>query len=378
MLIYDSIIVGGGPAGASAAYAMARSGLKVLLLEKAMMPRYKCCAGGIPRKVAQILDFDFSSCCDSPIRGIVFSWISDHRNSIKEDNILGWVVKREIFDHLLLEQARSAGAEVVEGCRFLDLKEEENFVRVTTTGNDYRGSTLIGADGALSTVARKLRLKLHSQPGFALETRLKVPDSILDRKRETIYFDMGAIPGGYAWIFPLHDQLNVGVASRRPGFLGLKQCLLDYLRREGLENYNVDSAIRGAPMAFRLLPFRLVKGHCCLTGDAAGLIDRMSGEGIYTAILSGQLAAEAVENFLAGRAQLDSYQTMIRKNLGMNIFLANLASRATDLFPRLIFDRVCANPTRTRKAMALVQGELDYRDVLFRRKYASDGSVGSD
>jgi len=364
MTIYDSIIVGGGPAGASAAYAMARSGLKVLLLEKAVMPRYKCCAGGIPRKVEQILDFDFSSCCDSPIRGIVFSWISDRRNSIKEDNILGWVVKREIFDRLLLDQARSAGAEVVERCGFLDLEEKKSYVRVRTTGSDYRGSTLIGADGAVSSVARRLRLKLHSQPGFALETRLKVPDSVLDEKRETLFFDMGAIPGGYAWIFPLHDQLNVGVASRRSGFRGLKQSLLDYIEREGLERYNIDSAIRGARLAFRLLPFRLVKGRCCLTGDAAGLIDRMSGEGIYPAILSGQLAARAVENFLAGRARLGSYQTMIRKHLGMNIFLANLASRATGLFPRLIFDRVCANPARTRKAMALVQGELDYMDLI--------------
>ncbi|MEA1928324.1 MAG: geranylgeranyl reductase family protein, partial [Candidatus Auribacterota bacterium] len=333
-------------------------------LEKEQMPRYKCCAGGIPRKVGDSLDFDFSSCCNSPARGIVFSWLSGETHTRRGDDLLGWVVKREIFDQILLEQAREAGARVVERCKFIDLEDKNNVVRIITTGDDFQGRTLIGADGAGSPVARKLKLTRHSRAGFALETRIEVPDSILDNKRGNLYFDLGGVPGGYGWIFPLEDCLNVGVSTRRSVFRGLKPRLRDYLRREKLDKYILDSNIRGAHLAFRLLPFGLVKGHCCLAGDAAGLIDRLTGEGIYPAIISGQLAGRAVEDYLDGEARLNNYQTLIRKSLGMNLFLANLASRVTGLFPRAIFDRVCGNPRRVGKAMAVIQGELSYRDLF--------------
>ena len=364
MTIYDSIVIGGGPAGSSAAYTMARAGLKVLLLEKETMPRYKCCGGGIPRKVGEILDFDFSICRDAPARGIVFSWLSKETHSRIGEELLGWVVKREIFDQLLLEQARSAGARVEEGCKFIDLKEGRDILHVTTTGGEFSGRTLIGADGAGSAVARRIGLTGHSRPGFALETRIEIPDSILEERRENLYFDLGGIPAGYGWIFPLKDSLNVGVATRRSSFRGLRTCLRDYLHREGLEEYNDNSNIRGGTLAFRLRPSGLVKGHCCLIGDAAGLTDRLTGEGIYPAILSGQLAGESVTNLLRGDAQLNAYQTAIKKSLGMNIFLANLASRLSGLFPRIIFDRVCGNQRRIEKAMAVIQGELNYRDLF--------------
>lgn len=367
MTIYDSIVVGGGPAGSSAAYTMARAGLNVLLLEKEKMPRYKCCGGGISRKVREILDFNFSICCDSPARGIVFSWLSGQTHSRKGDDLLGWVVKREIFDQLLIRQARSTGARVEEGCKFIDLKEGRNVLHVTTTGGDFAGMTLIGADGAGSAVARRLGLTRHSRPGFALETRIEVPDSILKEKRGNLYFDLGGIPGGYGWIFPLKNCLNVGVATRRSSFRGLKACLRDYLHREELEEYSGNSDLRGSMLAFRLLPFGLVKGRCCLTGDAAGLADRLTGEGIYPAIFSGQLAGGAVEDFLEGRARLNAYQTAISESLGMNIFLANLASRLTGLFPRMIFDRVCGNQRRIEKVMMVMQGVLEYRAFLGNR-----------
>ena len=99
MTIYDSIVVGGGPAGSTAARAMARAGLKVLLLEKEKMPRYKCCAGGIPRKVSELLDFDISPCCESPVRRVVFSWLSRKPQFPPDRSLLGWVVRRELFDH---------------------------------------------------------------------------------------------------------------------------------------------------------------------------------------------------------------------------------------------------------------------------------------
>lgn len=367
MITYDSIIIGGGPAGSSAAYAMARAGLNVILVEKEKIPRYKCCAGGIPKKAIDMFDFDFSSCQDSPIRGIAFSWRGRQKKFWGDEKILGWVVKREIFDQLLIELARSAGAQVVEGCRFLDVEDRKNDIQINTSTGNFRGRTLIGADGAGSIVARKLGLMRYFSLGFALETRIKVPDSIQSAKQGKLHFDLGAVPGGYGWIFPLNDYLNIGVATRRSRFRGLKQCLQDYLNREGLLKYSSESSIRGGALSFRNFLAGLVKNHCCLVGDAAGLTDRLTGEGIYPAILSGRIAGQAVENYLKGNAQLRYYQNLINKSLGMNIFLSGLASRMVSLLPHTFYNLVCCNSKRIEKGVALVQGELCYKDLIWRR-----------
>ena len=365
MTIYDSIVVGGGPAGSTAARAMARAGLKVLLLEKEKMPRYKCCAGGIPRKVSELLDFDISPCCESPVRRVVFSWLSRKPQFPPDRSLLGWVVRRELFDHLLLSRARAAGTRVKEGCEFIGLEEDGDVVRVATTGGEVRGRTLIGADGARSRVARLLGLARHTQFGFALETRVRVPAAALAERRDCIYFDLGGVPGGYSWIFPLRDCLKVGVATRRSSFRGLRDCLRDYLEREGLNSEDSRFIIRGATLAFRILPFGLVKGRSLLAGDAGALIDRLTGEGISPAIRSGLCAARAVDDYLNGRSGLAAYQKLLRKDLGLDLFLANLLSRFAGTFPRLIFDLVCSDKGRINKAMAVIQGELAYRELFF-------------
>jgi len=158
MILFDSIIIGGGPAGASAGEMMARAGLKTLILEKATMPRYKCCAGGLPLKLVELLGFAPDRLEGKEIRGIVFSWKSGSRRFLESRTPLGWVVKREEFDRLLLSRAAAAGAEIRQGEEFLRLRQSESGVTVRSDRGEYRARTVIGADGAAGRVSRQLKL----------------------------------------------------------------------------------------------------------------------------------------------------------------------------------------------------------------------------
>jgi len=124
MKIYDAIVIGAGPAGAAAAYFLARSGKSVLLLEKRTLPRHKSCAGGLPRKTAEIFDFDLSPCLEVAVKGAVFSWLSSDRKYQGGDRVLGWVTRREVFDDFLVRRAVEAGAVLREGTEAIGLIQD--------------------------------------------------------------------------------------------------------------------------------------------------------------------------------------------------------------------------------------------------------------
>lgn len=363
---YDSIVVGGGPAGSAAAETMARAGLKVLLLEKKRMPRIKACAGGVPRKAAEFLGLDLSSLSGPPIRGLTISWRGEDPRTVAGEEIQGWVVKREEFDRVLLERAREAGAEILEGCRLTGLTDRGDEVRAITSRGEFPAGTLIGADGALSPVARSLGRGRRRSYGFAIEARIGVPARTLEERSGRLSFDLGAAPGGYGWVFPLADAFSVGVGTRRSGYRKLIGCLQAYLEREGLPRAE-PGRIRGSPLACGSGLSGLQRGRCCLAGDAAGLVDPLTGEGIYAALLSGRLAGETVADYLAGRAPLGAYRGRIRRELGINLLSARLIARLTDLSPRRAYALAAGSDRRVRAAMAVVQGELSYLDLLKRK-----------
>lgn len=367
MSSFDSIIIGGGPAGTSAGEMLAGTGLKTLILEKEEMPRYKCCAGGIPRKIAHLLDFDFSLLRGKEIKGIVFSWQSGRRRYLAGRQALGWVVKREIFDQVLLERAASAGAAVHQKENFKYLVQSGREIKVRTDRGEYRARTLIGADGACSRVSEQLNLSRFRRYGFALETRIAPGVQGLRDRGDYLYFDFGSIPRGYAWIFPHRDHLSVGVATRYRRFSKARRYLREYLKREGLLGKYPIGPIRGGVLAFNFFVRGVVRDKCLLAGDAAGLTDRLSGEGVYGAVKSGRLAARAIIDYLAGRAGLKNYRRMIWNNLGSELFLADCISRVEDLFPRWIYRRVFSNEDNARKAAAVVQGQLKYRDLIIEK-----------
>lgn len=362
----DLIVVGGGPAGASAAETAARGGLRVLLLEKQKSGRMKACAGGVPRRAQEFLGLDLSLLAGPPIRGLTLSWRGEAPRTVRGEKIQGWVVKREEFDRLLLDRARAAGARIHEACPLLDLEIRKDTVRAVTSRGTYTAPVLIGTDGAHSLVARRLGRRRWRADGFAIETRLKVPQRIIDERSGLLSFDLGATPGGYGWIFPLADSLNVGIGTRQPGKRKLLEDFQTYLAREKLPPAKTGE-IRGSPLACGLPPFGLQRGRCLLAGDAAGLVDALTGEGIFAALLSGQLAGEAAADFLAGKAPLSAYRGRIRRALGGNLLAARIIAQLSDLSGRRAYGLCTRSERRVQSAMAVVQGETTYLGLLRKK-----------
>lgn len=310
MVEYDVIIVGGGPAGATAARRAAKYGLSTLLLEKSEFPRTKPCAGGARFLVSELLDFDLTEVVHRRISGIaLFAPTGFRVDCIPEDRSKpGITVMREEFDDLLLKKASEAGANVIENNEAVDIEESSTGITVTTLdGSTHSGRYVIGADGVNSRVAKQLGFYSgwrNNSASVALEVEVEVGQEKVreicgepggyDADLLLLYF--GDFPHGYTWCFPKKSILSVGACCRQDKVKGLRAGFERWFAKFRTD-YEIEPRIVGDSSArIPMVPAnRLVKGRALLIGDAAGLVDAFTGEGIPEAIQSGILAAAALE-----------------------------------------------------------------------------------
>jgi len=200
---------------------------------------------------------------------------------------------REAFDLALVRAAEEAGAKIVSGCKLLDLAETEQGVEMFTTRGNFAARFLVGADGALSVVARRAGFQ---GPGYlvpGLETEVTTPPGLRHSFEGAVRFDFGMIPKGYGWVFPKENHLSVGVGQMRKGGIHLENSLKRYLRYLNLETSRV-LVKKGCVIPVMPRHDGFVKGRVLLVGDAAGLVDPITGEGISAAIDSGRIAADVL------------------------------------------------------------------------------------
>lgn len=327
---YDVIVVGGGPAGSTAAREAAARGARVLLLDRATFPRDKPCGGGVNVRAAALLPFDLAPVVERTVYGAAFSLRGGRPFRRRYHRPLTYMTQRRRLDAFLLEQAERAGATVHQG-EAVRTVEVNGAAEVRTDRGVYRGRTLVGADGANGVVRRALGLRPEPRAAVALEGNLPFPEGLPPAWQDCLALDVGGLPGGYAWVFPKGDHLNVGVGGWR--WLGptLRERLEAACRAWGLDPARLRD-LRGHHLPLRAPGAPLVRGPALVAGDAAGLVDPLSGEGIYAAIYSGREAARAVTHYLAGRApDLAPYQAAVERELGPDL----RTSRALqDLFHR--------------------------------------------
>ena len=316
MSSYDVIVAGAGPAGSTAARLLAERGASVLLLDKQRFPRDKPCGGGVTMRAASAQDIDLSPVTEQTIYGARFSLRLGESFDRRFRAPLTYMTQRRRLDAYLAERAAEAGADFHDGDPVRELDVTSNTgVRVATAHDTHTARVLIGADGANGLVGRTLGLRRQYEEAVALEGNIDYPNGIPEDWCEFVGLDLGGLAGGYGWVFPKGDHLNVGVGAWKYAGFTLRPKLADLCRRYG---FNADALtnVRGYHLPVRIAGSPIARGPVAVAGDAAGLIDPLTGEGIYMAFESGRLAAHEAMRVLAGEAtDMTGYQRAVDRKL---------------------------------------------------------------
>lgn len=369
----DILIVGGGPAGSTLAYSLARLGIDALILEKAKFPRGKTCGGAVNVRALRLLPFDFEPVVESVIKGISFTRNLEEPISRRYAEPLMVTVRREYFDDFLVQQAKQAGARFFDETQFLSLQPKDDAVEVETSSGTILAKFVIGADGAQSAVAKKLDLMQETAHMLAIHS--EVPTSVLPwHEPDTIHIDWGSLRRTYAYLFPKKNSLSMGA-----GGIGVPAAKIKNYQRAFLVTRWQKEEDPPFSTAGFLLPIRqkrrpIQRGRCLLLGDAAGLIDPLTGEGIYYAIRSAQLAApvlaEALKN---GGNSLAPCQEVIDRDLMPELECALLVRKIFNLRPAYFHHKMATNDRWWNAMAKILRGERTFVDV--KKKLGILGSV---
>jgi geranylgeranyl reductase family protein len=347
----DVVVIGAGPAGCTAARLLAERGLRVVLLERCPLPRDKTCGGGLVARTVAHLGTDIAPVVEHECRTIEVRLPGSGRTIVcRHERPVVSMTTRADLDLLLANRAVDAGAVLRAPCAALGVRATTSGVTVTTTDGSIHCELVVAADGATGTVSRTgFGAVRHAAP--ALELEVPVPDRTLARFADRARFDFGIVAEGYGWVFPKRDHLSIGVLSTRRGPAHLGQALADYLRQLGIGTGNARA--HGYVIPLRPAGRPWIRDRVVAVGDAAGLVDPLTAEGISSAVLSARLAAGAI---IRGELNPDRVERIYARSLGQAV-LPGL--RLSGLIARLVYA-----PARVQRAVYLSAGPLLARAVL--------------
>jgi geranylgeranyl reductase family protein len=359
-MTYDAVVVGAGPAGSTCAYRLADKGARVLLLDRARFPRDKPCGGGVTGRAVRLLPFALDAVVEDVVGFVDLRLRYGKLHARGRGEPLVYMTQRARLDQFLVEQAVAAGAEFRDDVRVTDAELKDEAVVVEAGGERIEAGALVGADGVNGVVGRTLGLGGNRTVGVALEGN--VPFGALDpgRYRGRAVIELAVLPGGYGWVFPKGDHANVGVGGWESEGPKLRSALRRLCDAHGIAVEDVEG-VRGYRLPLRAPGQPLARGRAALVGDAAGLIDPISGDGIFEAFLSADYAAEAVLDLLDGREYtLEPYGRRLDRRLATHLWASWGVKVALDRFPRPTFF-LTRNRVVWSAVERLVRGEV--RDV---------------
>ncbi len=290
--LWDVTVIGAGPAGAAAARAAALAGRRVLLLERCRLPRYKTCGGGLIDRSMQAVPPEARIPVRARASAFTFSWRGRLERTRSAGRPIINLVQRDEFDAALVAAAAAAGAIVQDRTVVTGLSAEQHAVRLSTREHgDIRARTVVGADGSAGRCAAYVGVR-YDQVDLGLELEIPTPPEQREAWADRILIDWGAVPGSYGWVFPKRDQLSVGVIAARGNPGQTRAYLNDFLSRLGLDDV-APAMSSGHLTRCRAAGSPLYRSRVLVAGDAAGLLDPWSREGISFALRSGTMAGDA-------------------------------------------------------------------------------------
>jgi geranylgeranyl reductase family protein len=306
---WDVAVIGAGPAGLAAASAAAAAGARTIVLERAEHPRYKTCGGGLIGASRAAAGRLIEIPARDEITSVTVTLRGGQEYTRSDGKPLLAMVVREEFDAALLKRALENGAQVRQRAQVRAVEQADGRATVRLLdGTEVTARAVVGADGSSGVTARHVGAEFD-QVDLGLEQEIAVPEPVAGRWRGRVLLDWGKIPASYGWVFPKGDRLTVGVIAARGQGEATRAYLREFVGRLGLSGF---AAVQDSGHLTRCRsdssPLR--KGQVIVAGDAAGLLDPWTREGISFALRSGALAGRH-----AAKGDLDGYVTALNASV---------------------------------------------------------------
>lgn len=358
--VWDVAVVGAGPAGAAAARSAAQAGARTVLIERSALPRYKRCGGGLigaSQQAVRATGLDLSALSRDHVGRITFT--ADGRRCFTRaaPAFLPMVLRSEL-DEALTRAAVDAGATLRTGTTVTSYAEDGGAVTLGTSSGPLRAGAVVAADGSQGRAASYVGV-LCDQVDLGMEAELPTPaGSDWDGH---VLLDWGPVPGSYGWVFPKGETLTVGMIGDRAQGPAVRASYRALLDRLGLDPATATQD-GGHLTRVRAPGSPLRRGRVLVAGDAAGLLEPWTREGISFALRSGALAGTAAVTDVA------AYDDAVHAALGAEMAAGRQALAAFTRHPGSVHTAMRHLPGMWDLFVRLVSGETSLADQLARRR----------
>jgi geranylgeranyl reductase family protein len=370
--VWDVAVIGAGPAGATAARVAAAAGSRVIILERFALPRYKTCGGGLIDRSLTALPPQFRPPFRARAAALTFSMHGRLVRTRKAAEPVISLIQRDEFDAALVAAAADQGAVVRDKTFVIRLKEERDAVCVSTRDHGViRARAVVGADGSAGRCAGYVGVR-YDQVDLGLELEIPTPPEQRAAWADRVLIEWGRIPGSYAWVFPKGDSLSVGVIAAKDAGEQARGYLDEFLSRVRLSHVKPTMS-SGHLTKCRAGDAPLYRGRVLVAGDAAGLLDPWSREGISFALRSGAAAGQAAAQ--AARAADDDeaarafagYADTITATLTPEMQAGQAFMRAFKRHPLAMHLALILVPQAWDRFASVISGQVSIASITKRR-----------